>query len=52
MRLKKFLEKLEEIAKKHGDKLEVIMADDIPVVNPVFSNKYPYMNKVVITDEE
>ncbi len=52
MKLKKFIQKLENIAKKHGDDAEVIMADNIPVVNPVFSEKYPDKKNVVITDEE
>lgn len=50
MELKKFIKKLEIIAKKHGDDAKVIMADNIPVVNPVFSRKYPNRKNVVITD--
>ena len=49
MKLKDFIKKLEEISKKHGGDLEVIMADDIPVVNPFFLEAEA---KVVITDEE
>ena len=52
MKLKKFIEKLKKIEKKYGDSTRVIMADNIPVVNPVFSNKYPNKKSVIITDEE
>ena len=51
MKLKKFIQKLERIAKKHGDDAKVIMADNILVTNPVFSNKYSDKKNVVITDE-
>jgi len=50
MKLKEFIQKLERIAKKHGDDTKVIMADNIPVINPVFSKKYPGKKNVVITD--
>ena len=36
MKLKKFIEKLKEISEKHGSDLEVVMADYVPVVAPVF----------------
>jgi len=51
MKLKKFIEKLKEIELKQGENLEVIMADDIPVIEPVFSDEY-YGKKVVITDQK
>ena len=51
MKLNKFIEKLEEIRKEHGGNLDVIMADNIPVVNPVFTDKYFNKEKVVITDQ-
>lgn len=51
MKLKIFIEKLEEIRKKYGDDKEVVMADSIPVVDPIFSDKY-YGGSVVITDRE
>jgi hypothetical protein len=41
MKLKELIEKLKDIANKRGDDLEVIMADNIPVVNPRFSDEYP-----------
>lgn len=50
MKLKKFIEKLEEIKKEHGGDLDVIMADNISVIDPVFTDKYFNEEKVVITD--
>ncbi len=50
MKLKKFIKKLEEIEEKHGENLEVVMADNAPVVEPVFSDKY-FGKKIVITDK-
>ncbi len=52
MKLKKFIQKLKNFEKKHGSDIEVIMADNISVVNPVFSKKYPGKNNIVITDEK
>lgn len=52
MTLEKFIKKLEKIKEKHGENLEVIMADNIPVVEPVFSDKYFNQEKVVITDQK
>ncbi|MEA2089089.1 MAG: hypothetical protein U9O55_04630 [Patescibacteria group bacterium] len=52
MKLKEFIEKLEKIAKKHGDDAKVIMADNIPVVSPVFSKKYLDKKNIIITDKE
>jgi hypothetical protein len=52
MKLKEFIQKLKNLAKKHGNDAEVIMADNIPVVSPVFSKKYPDGKNVVIIDEE
>ena len=52
MKLKKFIQKLEKIAKKHGNDTKVVMADNIPVVNPIFSEKYPDKKNVIITDEK
>ena len=51
MQLNKFIEKLRKIEEEHGGGLPVIMADDISVVTPVFSDKY-YGKKVVITDQK
>jgi len=36
--------------KRYGDDAEVIMADDIPVVNPVFSELYSNKKSIIITD--
>ena len=52
MKLKKFLEKLEDIKEKYGDKIEVVMADNIPVVEPIFSAEYPNGKNVIITDKK
>lgn len=50
MKLKTFIEQLKDIVKKNGDSIEVIMADNVLVVRPVFSDKYRKPS-VVITDE-
>lgn len=50
MKLKKFIKKLKEIKKEKGENLEVIMADNIPVVEPIFSDQY-HGKKVIITDQ-
>jgi len=52
MKLKEFIKKLERIAEKYGDDTKVIMADNISVVSPVFSRKYPDKKNVVITDRK
>ena len=53
MRLKDFIRELKVIAKKKGDNLEVVMADNIPVVSPKFSDKcHEPKPCVVITDQE
>ena len=49
MKLKKFIEELKKISEKHGENLEVVMADNIPVVAPVFLK---VDQEVVITDEK
>ena len=50
MKLNIFIEKLQEIEKAHGENAEVVMADFVSVVRPVYlTNKYTG-NKVVITD--
>lgn len=51
MKLKKFIEKLEEISREHGEDSEVIMTDDIAVIEPIFSDQYN-SKKVVITDQK
>lgn len=52
MKLKKFIKRLEKIREKRGEDLEVVMADYIPVVKPVFSSDEYLGDKVVITDEK
>jgi len=53
MKLKDFIRKLKVIAKKNGDDLEVVMADNISVVSPKFSDKYSGSKPcVVITDQD
>ncbi|MBI2551687.1 hypothetical protein HYW17_00090 [Candidatus Uhrbacteria bacterium] len=52
MQLKEFIKQLQKIGEKHGEDAEVIMADNIPVVAPVFSSDYPNKKNVVITDEK
>ena len=52
MELKKFIKELQEISRQYGENTEVIMADYIPVVEPIFlSDKY-LGDKVVITDKK
>lgn len=51
MNLKIFIEKLQKIAMEHGDDMKVIMADNIPVISPVFCTKYPDGKNVAITDQ-
>lgn len=52
MKLKIFIQELEKLSEKHGDDTEVIMADNVPIINPVFSENYPNKKSVVITDEK
>jgi len=52
MKLKVFIQKLNNLAEKHGDETEVIMADNVSVVDPVFSEKYLNKKKIIITDVE
>lgn len=42
---------LEKIRGNYGDDVEVVMADNIPIVQPIFSDKYPHGKRVIITDE-
>lgn len=52
MKLKQFIRKLEEIRKKYGENLDVVMADYIPVVEPIFLPDKHLGDKVVITDKK
>lgn len=51
MKLKKFIQKLKKLSKKHGNDAQVIMADGISVISPVFSDKYADKKSVVVTDK-
>ena len=51
MKLKKFIQKLKKLSKKYGNDAQVIMADDVSVVSPVFSEKYSDEKSIVITDK-
>jgi len=52
MTIKKFIEKLEKIAKKHGDNIQIKMADGISVVNPVYLDNFINKKAIVITDQK
>lgn len=52
MILKKFIDKLEKIEKKHGGLIEVKMADGISVVSPVYSKNFINKKTVIITDQK
>lgn len=49
MKLKQFIEKLKGISKEYGEELDVVMADNISVVEPICLD-YCGRKKVVITD--
>ena len=50
MKLKEFIKKLDKISDEQGDDLDVVMADNIPVVDPIFLDNFCNSKKVVITD--
>lgn len=52
MILKKFIKELERVAKKRGESIEVVMADGIPVVDPVYLENFVNRQTVVITDQK
>lgn len=51
MKLKEFIEKLEEIGEKHSMSVEVKMADGISVVAPVYLENFLNKKVVIITDK-
>lgn len=51
MKLKNFLKKLNSIQKQYGDNIDVVMADNIDIVEPICSD-YRGKTKVIITDEK
>ncbi len=52
MKLDIFIQKLIEIKEKEGSSMEVVMADCIPVVEPVLSESILDEKVVVITDQK
>jgi len=52
MKLKIFIEQLQIIGKTYGEDAEVVMADFVSVVEPVFLTDKRLGGKVVITDEK
>lgn len=52
MKLKKFIEYLEVIQKGCDDDMEVVMADFIPIVEPVLLNSRSGKACVVVTDKK
>lgn len=52
MKLKKFIQKLKKIELEQGGNLEVVMADNIPVVEPVYLESFLDKRTVVITDQK
>ena len=49
MKLKKLINQLQNISQKHGEEVEVILADNEPIIKAVFCDKYNQPS-VVITD--
>jgi hypothetical protein len=52
MKLKEFIKKLEKIDERIGESIDVVMADGISVVNPVYLNNFLNKKVVVITDQK
>ena len=52
MNLKKIIKYLKIIQKIHGDDMKVIMADFIPVVEPILLNSHNGELYVVMTDKK
>ena len=52
MRLIEFIDKLEKIAKEHGESLEVMMADGISVVDSIYLENFKNRKTVIVTDEK
>lgn len=52
MILKVFIKKLEKVARKHGFSAEVMMADGILVVDPVYLENFLNKEVVVVTDKK
>jgi len=52
MELDKFIKKLQGIQSKHGDSIEVLMADGLPIVDPVYLKDFFNEMAVIITDRK
>jgi hypothetical protein len=52
MKLKDFIKQLQSIADKKGSDLDVVMADNLPVVNPFFADKYIVSKPVVVITDQ
>jgi len=52
MKLENFINQLKNIEKKKGDSMQVMMADCMPVVEPVISLDRKGRKCVVITDKK
>lgn len=52
MKLKKFIKKLQKISKEHKTSIDVVMADGIKIVDPVYLENFVNKKVVVITDEK
>ncbi|MFA6552108.1 MAG: hypothetical protein WCT19_01240 [Candidatus Paceibacterota bacterium] len=52
MKLKKFIKKLEKIDRESTTSIDVVMADGIPVVSPVYLDDFINKKVVVITDQK
>ena len=52
MKLKQFIDNLEQIRKEHGDDISVTMADFLSVVDPVYFNDEYIGETVIITDRK
>ena len=52
MKLGDFIKKLEKIADEHGTLPDVVMADNILVINPVYAENYPRHKKVVVITDQ
>ena len=52
MKLREFLKKLKRIEKERGGHIKVVMADGIPIVDPVYLESFIDQQAVVITDQK
>lgn len=52
MKLKDLIKQLKEIAEKHGNDMEVTMADFLLVVRSVFDKKSPNGKPVVVVTDQ